>query len=149
MPLDPSMQYSQSGEQLTEQFESCSLTAYRDVRGIWTIGWGHVSPAVHAGMTMTQAQADAQLLADVRTAVSCVNKSVNVALTQSEFDSLTDFVFNIGCEAFESSTMLELLNQGAYQLAAAQFARWDYAGGKVVAGLLRRREAETAEFEEA
>jgi len=149
MPLDPPMQYSQSGEQITEQFESCSLTAYQDIKGVWTIGFGHTGPAVCAGMTMTQAQADAQLIADVRIAVDCVNKSVNVPLTQPEFDALVDFTFNCGCEAFASSTMLELLNQGAYQLAAAQFNRWDFAGGKVVAGLLRRREAEAAEFEEA
>jgi lysozyme len=143
MPLT----YSKVGLELTEQFESCRLTAYRDIKGVLTIGWGHTGPSVHEGDTMTQAQADAQLLADVQTAVNCVNNSVTVALTQGEFDALCDFVFNAGCTAFKGSTLLRLLNAGNYSGAAAELDKWDHASGKVVAGLLRRREQETEEFE--
>ena len=72
---------------------------------------------------------------------------MKVPLTQGEFDALTDFVFNCGCGAFAGSTMLRLLNAGDYQSAAGQFDLWDHAGGQVVAGLLRRREAETRELQ--
>ena len=140
------MQYSKSGVALTEQFESCKLSAYQDIKGIWTIGWGHTGPEVVEGLIWTQEQADAQLLADIQASAQCVNEVVTVALTQGEFDALVDFVFNVGCGNFSGSTLLRLLNQGDYAGAAAQFDRWDHASGKVVAGLLRRREAEQNEF---
>jgi lysozyme len=141
------MEYSKSGLALTEGFESCALTAYRDIGGIWTIGWGHTGPDVTPGLVWTQEQADAQLQADTDSAQACVNAVVLVALTQPEFDALVDFVFNVGCTAFTSSTMLKWLNRGQYAQAAQQFDLWDHAAGQVVAGLLRRREAETQEFE--
>ena len=141
------MSYSQSGLALTEQFESCQLTAYQDVKGIWTIGYGHTGPDVYDGLTITQDQANALVLADVQKAVDQVNHSVTVALTQPEFDALVDFTFNCGCAAFAGSTMLRLLNQGDYAAAAAQLDLWDHASGQVVAGLLRRRQAETDEFD--
>lgn len=142
----PNMQYSQSGLKLTEGFESCRLTAYQDIRGVWTIGWGHTGSDVVPGLTITQAQADALLLHDVQNAVNHVNHLVIVPLTQGEFDSLVDFAFNVGCGAFAGSTLLKLLNSGNYAGAAAQFDLWDHAAGKVVAGLLRRRQAETDLF---
>ena len=141
------MQYSKNGLALTESFESCELTAYQDSGGVWTIGWGHSGPEVTEGLVWTQEQADAQLLVDTQISSDCVNSSVTVALTQDEFDALVDFTFNCGCSAFCNSTMLLLLNQGAYNAAAEQFDRWDYSGGRVVAGLLRRREAEQQEFD--
>jgi len=141
------MQYSKTGLQLTEGFESCRLTAYQDIKGIWTIGWGHTGTDVVPGLTITQAQADALLLHDVQNAVNHVNHLVTVPLTQNEFDALVDFAFNAGCGAFADSTLLKLLNQGDDAGAAAQFDLWDHASGKVVAGLLRRREAETQLFQ--
>jgi lysozyme len=141
------MNYSKDGLKLTEGFESCRLVAYPDVKGVITIGWGH-TPA-YVGQTCTQEQADAWLLADVQTAVSAVNRLVKTPLTQHEFDALVDFNFNCGVTAFAGSTMLKLLNQGNHAGAAAQFQAWDHAAGKVVAGLLRRRQAEEKEFETA
>jgi len=143
------MQYSKNGLSLTESFESCKLTAYQDIRGIWTIGWGHTGPDVFEGLTITPVQADALLLRDVQSAVNRVNALVMVSITQSEFDALVDFAFNCGCTAFAGSTMLKLLNHGDYSGAASQFDLWDHASGVVVAGLLRRREAETQEFQAA
>lgn len=141
------MTYSKSGEALTKQFEGCKLVAYQDVRGIWTVGFGHTGPEVIEGLTWTQDQADAQLMLDMASAQDCVNAKVTVALTQPEFDSLCDFVYNVGCGNFSASTLLKRLNQGDYQGAAGLFDEWDYAGGKQVAGLLRRREAERQQFE--
>lgn len=141
------MQYSRNGQQLTEQFEGCQLVAYQDSVDRWTIGYGHTGPEVHEGLVWNQAQADAQLLIDIQWAASVVNRVVTVALSQGEFDALTDLVFNIGSGNFETSTMLKLLNAGDYQGAASWFDKWDRSGGQVVAGLLRRRAAETQEFE--
>lgn len=141
------MQYSKIGlKQLTERFEGCRLVAYQDLKGVLTIGYGHTGPDVYEGLIWTQMVADLVLLNDTQHAEACVNRNVFVPITQGEFDALVDFTFNAGCGAFQKSTMLKMINAGAYQTAAKEFEKWDYAGGKVVAGLLRRRLAEEAVF---
>jgi lysozyme len=140
--------YSKNGLALTEQFEGCSLSAYQDQVGVWTIGYGHTGSDVQAGLTITLAQAQALLLSDVAASASFVNQAVLVALVQDEFDALVDFVFNLGRGAFAGSTLLSDLNAGNFSAAAGQFDLWDYAGGQAVAGLLRRREAEETLFTE-
>ena len=135
-----------TGEGLTEQFEGYSATAYQDVKGVWTIGYGHTD-GVTEGMTCTQEQADAWLQEDIQWAANAVSKLVTVALSQDEFNALVDFVFNVGSGNFAASTMLALLNQGDYAGAAAQFERWDLSGGNVIRGLLNRRIAESKEFQ--
>jgi lysozyme len=153
--------YSQSGEHLTEEFETCRLVAYDDVRpnyvlkvgdrvlGTLTIGWGHTGPDVYIGQTITQAEAGALLLKDVAAAEAFVNAEVKVLLTQDEFDALVDFVFNAGTGNFGRSTLLADLNAGKFAEAAQQFDLWDRSAGKVLAGLLRRRQAEAQLFESA
>jgi lysozyme len=138
--------YSASGLSLTEQFEGCRLTAYQDQVGVWTIGYGHTGLDVKPGLTITRDQAQILLTRDIECAATCVNTAVTVALTQQEFDALVDFVFNLGAGAFKGSTMLRCLNAGDFSGAADQFERWARAGGVVVAGLLRRRQAEEALF---
>ena len=139
--------YSTRGLALTEQFEGCCLTAYQDQVGVWTIGYGHTGPDVKPGMAITSEQAQALLAQDVKSAAACVNNVVSVQLTQEEFDALVDFVFNLGGRAFSGSTMLRDLNARDFTGAAAQFELWDRAGGAVVAGLLRRRQAEAELFQ--
>jgi lysozyme len=139
------MQYSKSGETLTESFEGCRLSSYQDQVGVWTIGYGHTR-GVGPGMLCTPAQAEAWLIEDIQWASDTVNKYVTVVITQGEFDALVDFTFNLGANNFWHSTLLKLVNKGDFTAAANEFAKWDRAGGKVVAGLLRRREAEEAEF---
>ena len=139
------MKYSSSGMQLTEKFEGCSLKAYQDITGVWSIGYGHTSGVV-AGQTCTQEQAEQWLAEDMAWAEKCVNNEVHVPLTQGEFDAVCDFIFNLGVGSFEHSTLLRLINAGDYESASQEFDKWDKAGGKVVAGLLRRRQAETDEF---
>lgn len=140
------MQYSKQGLELTEQFEHCRLTSYQDVKGVWTIGWGHTGPEVRPGLNVTQQQADEWLQDDINWANNVVNSLVHASLTQGEHDALVDFVYNVGSGNFAHSTLLKLLNSGQMDLAAAEFEKWDLAGGKVVAGLLRRREAEKQMF---
>lgn len=139
--------YDKDGLTLTEQFEGCRLTAYQDQVGVWTIGYGHTGTGVCSGLTITQEQAEALLSSDVAAAAAYVNSAVLIALSQPEFDALVDFVFNLGRGAFAGSTLLKTLNAGDLAGAANQFDRWDRAGGQVVAGLLRRRQAETALFQ--
>lgn len=137
--------YSKDGLALTRLFEGDVLRAYQDQHGVWTIGYGHTA-GVHPGQTITQQEAEGLLREDIQAAVHCVNQSVAVKLTQAQFDALVDFAFNVGTGNFRGSTLLREVNTGHFPEAAAQFNLWDHCGGIVNAGLLRRREAETAEF---
>jgi lysozyme len=140
------MNYSKDGLALTESFDGVRLAAYLDVQGVWAIGCGHTGPDVRPGMTITQSQAEQLLRGDVAHAVDTVNRCVTVALSQDEFGALVDFAFNAGCGALEGSILLKDLNAGNYTAAGDRFEDWDHPGGKVVAGLLRRRESEEKLF---
>lgn len=147
--MENKMFYTSDGLHLTEQFEGCRLVAYQDQGGVWSCGYGHTGPDVFEGVTCTQAQADEWLQNDIHWAANVVNNLVTTQLTQDEFNSVCDFVFNVGSGNFASSTLLKDLNAGNLADAATQFVRWDKVHGQVVAGLLRRRLAETKEFEGA
>ncbi len=111
------------------------------------IAYGHTKD-VQQGMTCTQSQAEQWLLQDVEECVSWLNNFVTpcVQLTQGEFDALVDFSFNLGLHALAGSTLLSDVLANKMALAAAEFEKWDRAGGQVVDGLLRRRLAEKQEF---
>ena len=140
------MVYSLDGLHLTESFEGCKLVAYRDVKGVLTIGYGHTGVEVFPGMTITQAEAENFLASDIIWASNFVNRNVTVPLTQHQFDALVDLTFNIGVGNFLHSTLLKLINAGAPASAALQFASWCQSGGKYIAGLARRRKAEVTLF---
>jgi len=138
--------YSDRGLAFTKSFEGLRLEAYQDCAGIWTIGYGHTGPAVSAGQSISDAEAEKLLGADLADAVACVNHTVQAAISQNQFDAMVDFCFNAGRGNFVRSTLLRKVNTGDLQGAAAQFALWVHAGGEVVSGLLRRRNAEAALF---
>ena len=142
---------SQNGILFIRKNEGVRLSVYND-NGHPAIGYGHdltqheiVSGVYVNGITIDQAAAliQADLTARYEPTVNELAPQAN----QNQFDALVDFVFNAGVGNFASSTMLRLLNQGQFVLASAEFDKWDHAGGQVVAGLLRRRQAETNEFE--
>jgi lysozyme len=139
------MIYSKNGLKLTDQFEGCRLTAYQDVKGVLTIGYGHTLD-VYEGMTITKDQAEQYLSDDIMWAEKTVNQYIKVPLTQDEFDALVDFVFNVGSGNFVKSTLLKLLNHNDLIGAAHELELWDHAGDKVVSGLLIRRKKEEALF---
>jgi len=139
--------YSDAGFALTKKFEGLRLTAYQDQVGVWTIGYGHTGREVHGGMAITEDQADVLLHSDVAGAVACVNRAVTANISQNQFDALVDFVFNLGCARLLGSTLLRHVNAGEFDLAAPQFLLWDHAGGVVVQGLLKRRQAEMTLFQ--
>lgn len=130
---------------IEKEFEGCKLTAYQDSVGVWTIGFGHTE-GVYKGQVITQEQADEFLLSDLRTAINAVESLVKVPINDEQKSALVDLVFNIGQGNFAGSTLLKLLNKKQYELAAKEFGRWNRAGGVVLAGLVRRRAAESEMF---
>ena len=139
------MTYSDKGLALTKSFEGCRLAAYQDSTGKWTIGYGHTAE-VKEGDTCTYDQASDWLQADIQWAVHAVNTLVTFAVNQNQFDALVDFTFNLGSGSLSRSYLLKLVNDGNIEAAAAEFEKWDQAGGKTEEGLLRRRLAERALF---
>ena len=138
--------YSNKGLALTKSFEGLRLEAYQDSAGVWTVGYGHTGPGVAEGMTVTDAEAEALLLADLADAVRCVNRKVTGTISQGQFDAMVDFCFNAGRGNFLQSTLLRKVNSVDFAGAAAQFGLWVHAGGEVVPGLVRRRKAEAEMF---
>lgn len=141
-----------------------NIDPYLDPVGIWTIGWGHAiryqdrflrgeadRPQMKAlypnGITMDQAVA--MLHGDLIDAGRDVLSVVVVPLNDNEFGSLTSFTFNLGIGNLCSSTLLKMLNAGNRSGAADQFSRWVRAGGQILPGLVKRREAERALFLQA
>ncbi|MGQ5522748.1 lysozyme [Chitinimonas sp. PSY-7] len=140
------MQTNAKGINLIKQYEGLRLKAYQDVVGVWTIGYGHTGSDVHAGLTITSAQATQLLQKDLQYFENGVSKLVTVPLNSNQFSALVSFSYNVGLNNLGSSTLLRLLNQGNYAGAAQQFPRWDRAGNQVLPGLLARRQAEQALF---
>ena len=128
-------------------WEGCRLEAYRDPVGIWTIGYGHTGPDVKPGQRIDESEADRLLAADLARFEAQVTDMADDATNQQQFDALISFCYNLGPAALGDSTLLRLHNAGDYTGAAAQFVRWNHAGGKVLAGLTRRREEEAAVYQ--
>ncbi|MBA7854133.1 lysozyme [Enterobacter sp. RHBSTW-00901] len=144
------MQTSDKGIALIKEFEGCKLTAYQDSVGVWTIGYGWTQPVdgkqIRAGMVIKQEEADRLLKTGLVSYENDVSRLVKVGLTQGQFDALVSFTYNLGARSLSTSTLLRKLNAGDYAGAADEFLSWNKAGGKVLNGLTRRREAERALF---
>jgi lysozyme len=130
---------------LAKEFEGCILTAYQDIAGVWTIGWGHTGKDVYPGLTWTQAQADEMLDHDLGAAQTLL-AMYSPGLTNGQLDAMTDFVFNLGIGNYRTSSLCKCVNAQDWVGAKAQLLTWDHSNGMVVPGLLRRREAEAALF---
>lgn len=134
-----------AGIKLVADFEGFRSQAYLCPAGVWTIGHGFTK-GVKRGDTITLEDSLARLEKEYLDFESAVLRLVKVPLTDNQLAALTSFAFNVGTGALGSSTLLRLLNQGQYEDAAKQFARWNKAGGKTLSGLVRRRAAEAALF---
>ena len=141
------MNLGYNGTKLLKFFEGCRLTAYQDSVGVWTIGYGHTK-GVFEGMSITQEEAEQMLLTELEEYEGYVEKYVTVPLTQNQFDALVVWVYNLGPTNFRKSTLLKELNSGNYTAAGNEITKWNKAGGKVLAGLVKRREAEALLFNE-
>ncbi len=144
------MQTSSRGIALIKEFEGCRLTAYLCPADKWTIGYGWTYPVdgkpIKRGMTIDQTTADRLLKTGLVGYENDILKLVKVKLSQSQFDALVSFAYNLGARALSTSTLLKKLNAGNYRGAVDEFTRWNKAGGEVLAGLTRRREAERRLF---
>lgn len=144
------MKTSSDGIEVMHFYEQCKLEAYPDPGSAdghpWTIGWGHTGPEVVPGLVWTQEQADEAFKADLVRFESAVNHAVMVNITQSEFDALVAFAYNLGERALKTSTLLRKLNAGDKEGARREFERWNKNDGKVMRGLTRRRASESALF---
>ena len=129
------------------EFEGFSNTAYRCPAGKWTCGIGHTS-GVTATTTCTRKEAERWLKEDLAPVEAYVN-TIEQVRTQGQYDALVDFAYNLGLGNLKSSTLLRKIKEGAPTGdIQEQFRRWVYAGGKVLKGLVKRREWEAQRWAE-
>ena len=139
------MKTSQEGICLIKKFEGCKLEAYQCSANVWTIGYGHTKNIVK-GDTCTKEEAEQILTDDLEEFEGYVNNLVEADLNQSQFDALVAWTYNLGPTNLKSSTLLKRLNEGDMDDVPHQIRRWNKAGGQVLDGLIRRREAEALLF---
>ena len=137
---------SQDAVNLIKQYEGLRLTAYQDSIGKWTIGYGTTiinGTPVQPGQTITTAQAEEYLLSHIKLNVSpTISSSVKAPITQSMYDSLCCFTYNLGSGTLSKSSLLSNLNSAKYLDAATLFSDYVKAGGVVLPGLVKRRGSE-------
>ena len=139
------MKTSDVGIELIKKYEGCVLKAYKCPSGVWTIGYGHTT-GVKSGMKITKTQAVNYLKQDLSIYEKAVTDYVKVPLNQNQFDALVSFSFNCGVGALKTSTLLQKLNSSDYNGAANEFLKRNKSNGKVLNGLVRRRQEENELF---
>ena len=115
--------------------------AYKDAVGVPTVGYGETKGVTMKSRT-TPDRALVQLLSSANSHADDIRQCIKVPLYQHEFDAYVSLAYNIGAKNFCGSTLVKKLNAGDYTGACEQIRRWDRAGGKVLAGLTKRREQE-------
>jgi lysozyme len=136
------MRINSVGRALIEHFEGLRLEAYKCPASVWTIGYGHTSE-VKRGQKITREEAEALLMADLHEYEETVCKAVGLAkTTENQFSAMVSLAYNIGPGAFGSSSVLRLHKDGRNAEAANAFKLWNKGGGKVLTGLVTRRQAE-------
>ena len=141
------MNISKEGIALIKRFEGCELEAYLDSVDIPTIAYGRIKN-VQMGDTCTKEQAEERLEEEMPEYEGYINNMVKIDLEQCQFDALCSWVYNLGPTNLSESTLLKVLNEKKYDEVPAQIRRWNKAGGQVLEGLIKRREAESLLFED-
>ena len=143
------MKIDKYGEKLIKKFESCKLTAYKvdNAEKYYTIGYGHYGADVKKGMKISKDTAEKLFRNDIKYFENCVNSCLKVKITQSMFNALVSFTYNVGFSAFKNSTLLKYVNKKQFTKASKEFKKWNKCGGKVLKGLVKRRLLEKIEFE--
>jgi lysozyme len=135
---------SEPGLELIGNAESCQREPYRCPADVWTDGVGNTH-GVKPGFRKTDAQIAADWEKNIIDAEKCVNRYAGgEKMKQGEFDAAVSVTFNIGCPSMQKSTMFWMFRQGRITEACNEFPRWVYAGGKVLPGLVIRRDKEKA-----
>lgn len=138
------MKASQKGVDLIKSFEGLRLTSYLDSVQVWTIGYGSTmyenGSKIKIGDIINQAAAERLLMWEVN------NKSVpieNLIVNQNQFDALVCFAYNLGVGALLKSTLLKKVKANPNDVTIRdEFMKWVNAGGKPLAGLVKRRKKE-------
>ena len=143
------MKIDKYGEKLIKKFESCKLTAYKADKAekYYTIGWGHYGADVKKGMKISKERANELFKNDIKYFETSVNSCLKVKVTQSMFNALVSFTYNVGFGAFKNSSLLKYINKKQFKKASNEFKKWNKCGGKVLNGLVKRRLLEQTEFE--
>ncbi len=112
--------------------------------GYLTIGYGHLCTLDHP--PITEAEAEVYLARDLQTALAATLRYCPVLATEPEgrLAGIVDFTFNLGAGRLQTSTLRRRINQGDWIAAAAELQRWVFGGGKVLPGLVARRESEVS-----
>ena len=128
---------------LIRRFEGCHLVPYVCPAGVWTCGWGSTGADVFPGRAWTQEYADRRLELDaLRFARGVFALCPN--LTDAQLCALADFAYNLGLGAFKASTLRRRAQEGLWDAAKVELLRWVRGGGRVLRGLVLRRQAEAA-----
>ena len=139
---------SEKGVEALKAFEGFSPLEYTCVAGKRTIGYGHIlKPDENYVCGVSEKFAENLLAQDLSVIEAAVDNAVKVPLEEYQRDALVCFAFNIGIYAFRHSTLLKELNAGNYEKVPKQLLRWVYVNGRPCYGLLQRRQAEAAMFE--
>ena len=143
------MKIDKYGEKLIKKFESCKLTAYKvdKAEKYYTIGWGHYGPDVKKDMKISKETADKLFRNDIKYFETSVNSCLKVKVTQSMFNALVSFTYNVGYGNLKKSSLLKYVNKSQFRKASNEFKKWNKCGGKVLKGLVNRRKLEQVEFE--
>ena len=132
---------------LIRRWEGLRLSAYKCPAGVWTIGYGTTGPEVNEGDRWTREACEDALYADCKALLRDVRACVKVPLTEAQKGALISFAYNLGIGALRKSTLLRKIN-ASDPTAAREFDKWVYAGGRKLAGLIKRRADERALFEQ-
>jgi lysozyme len=138
------MKASNGIKDFIKRYEGCKLTSYKDSVGVLTIGYGHTGSDVKAGRTITQAEANNLFDKDIAAFEGQLNSLlVGTQVSQNQFDALLSFSFNLGIGKLKTSTLFKKVKSNpSDESIGNEFRRWVYAGGKVLSGLVRRRDEE-------
>lgn len=134
---------SQKGIDLIKKFEGFSDKEYICPAGKPTIGYGHVILAnEYFQEPMTRRVAETLLKTDLEPRQKSLNSFLKVNINQNQFDALISLMYNIGVDNFRKSTLLKFINERLFDKVPDQFRRWRFSNGKVLKGLVNRREEE-------
>ena len=143
------MMMTEEGISLIKKYEGCKLTAYKCPAGVWTIGYGNTfyedGSTVKPGDKITQERAD-QLFRNIleKKFLEPIRKLIVSDINDNMFSAIVSFTYNVGIGNLKSSTLLKKVNANPYdQSISLEFKKWVKSAGKVLPGLVRRRESES------
>ena len=142
---------NERGIEMVKSFEGLALRPYVCAGGVNSVGYGATRSSTGGPIDLdmepiSETEAEALLIRDLESSEGWVSRLIKTALTENQYSALVSFTFNVGAGALQRSTLRMKLNRSEYQGAADEFPKWRIAGGRILAGLVRRRAAERALF---